>query len=310
MICFEKYRTVPILLAAAVIRNAAPAEQGAAAGKDTELTRQQVIELTMKPFEGNSEKGVDRSTLMGKVMCGYQGWHAAEGDGCGRGWYHWAGKDGFKPGSTNVDLWPDVSELDADERYPTPFRTQEGKVAEVYSAFNTKTVLRHFKWMREYSIDGAFVQRFAVEVFGTPGLRQFNTVLGHCREGANKHGRTYAVMYDLSGMRAGQMNKVIEDWKLLVAKMQITKDPAYLHHAGRPVVAVWGLGFNDGRKYTLKEGMDLVAFLKSEEGGRCTVMLGLPTYWRTLERDTVNDKLLHELILKADIVSPWTVGRY
>ncbi len=39
-------------------------------------------------------------------------------------------------------------------------------------------------------------------------------------------------------------------------------------------------------------------------------MLVVPTYWRTLERDCVKDPKLHELILKADIVSPWTVGRY
>src|SRR5436853_2552371 len=66
------------------------------------LTREQIIEQTMKPFQGASEKGVDCSTLTGKIMCGYQGWHAAEGDGCGRGWYHWIGRNGFKPGSTNV----------------------------------------------------------------------------------------------------------------------------------------------------------------------------------------------------------------
>jgi hypothetical protein len=223
------------------------------------LTREQVIDQTMTPFQGTSEKGVDRSTLKGKVMCGYQGWHAAEGDGCGRGWYHWAGRNGFRPGSTNVDLWPDVSELGPDERYATPFRTADGKAAEVYSAFNAKTVLRHFQWMQDYGIDGVFVQRFAVEVFGPPGLRQFNTVLDHCREGANKYGRTYAVMYDLSGMKAGQMDGVKEDWKLLTEKMRITEDPAYLHHNGKPVVAVWGFGFNDGRKYTPKEGLDLVA---------------------------------------------------
>jgi hypothetical protein len=164
--------------------------------------------------------------------------------------------------------------------------------------------------MQDYGIDGVFVQRFAVEVFNPLGLRQFTTVLHHCREGANKHGRAYAVMYDLSGMRAGQMDKVMEDWRLLTEKMRITKDPAYLHHQGKPVVAVWGFGFNDRRKYTLKEGLELVSFLKSTPAGGCTVMLGVPTYWRTLERDTVNDKTLHELILQADIVSPWTVGRY
>lgn len=274
------------------------------------LSREQIIEQTMKPFVGTSVKGVDASTLKGKVMSGYQGWHAAQGDGLGRGWYHWQGRNGFKPGSTNVDLWPDVSELGADERYATAFTLANGKPAEVYSAFNEKTVLRHFQWMQDYGLDGVFVQRFAGEVFNPPGLRQFTTVLGHCREGANKYGRTYAVMYDLSGMREGQMDKVKDDWKLLIEKMQITNDPAYQRHNGKPVVAVWGFGFSDGRKYTLKEGIELVDFLKSKAGGDCTVMLGVPTYWRTLERDAVKDKALHDLIQKADIVSPWTVGRF
>ena len=286
------------------------AAQGSPEQKTARLTREQIIDQTMKPFSGPSVKGVDCSTLTGKVMCGYQGWHAAEGDGCGRGWYHWTGRNGFQPGSTNVDLWPDVSELDPDERYATTFQTADGKPAEVYSAFNAKTVVRHFQWMRDYAIDGVFVQRFAGEVFNPPGLRQFNTVLNHCRDGANKYGRTYAVMYDLSGIKAGQMGQLMEDWRLLNEKMQITKDPAYLHHKGKPVVAVWGFGFSDGRKYTLQEGLELVSFLKGKEGGENTVMLGVPTFWRTLERDAVNDTTLLELIKKGDIVSPWTVGRY
>jgi len=273
-------------------------------------TRDQVIADTMVPYNGPSVKGVDRSTLNGKIMCGYQGWFAAEGDGCGRGWYHWHGPNGFKPGSCKIDLWPDVSELDPDERYATPFTTADGKTAEVYSAYNDKTVLRHFKWMQDYGLDGVFVQRFIGEVQGSLGLRQFNTVLSHCREGANRYGRTYAVMYDLSGLGAGQMNKVSDDWRLLVEKMKITQDPAYLHHNGKPVVAVWGIGFSDNRKYTIDECLDLVTFLKSAAGGDCTVMIGVPTYWRTLDRDCLKDPKVHDVILKADIVSPWTVGRY
>ena len=274
-------------------------------------TRQQIIEQTMQPYSGPSTPGVDASTLDGKVLCGYQGWHAAEGDGLGRGWYHWQMDGRFEPGHCKFDLWPDMSELDPDERYPTAFRHADGRAAEVYSDFNRKTVLRHFQWMREYGIDGVFVQRFAGEVFHSAGLRQFNTVLAHCREGANRNGRTYAVMYDLSGLGAGQIDKVIDDWKLLVDHMQIISDKAYQRHRGKPVVAVWGFGFNDGRKYTLAEGMELVRFLKEDPryGGN-TVMLGVPTYWRTLDSDAVRDPALLELIAKADIVSPWTVGRY
>lgn len=267
----------------------------------------------MKPYRGRSIRGVDTSTLTGKVMCGYQGWFAAEGDGSGRGWVHYGKRGRFEPGQCTIDLWPDVSELDPDEKYPTAFRHADGKVAHVFSPCNRKTVVRHFKWMKDHGIDGVFVQRFAGSVFQTrtASLRHRNVVLANCREGANLHGRAYAVMYDLSGLRAGQMKHVINDWKLLVGLMRITKDRAYLRHRGRPVVAVWGIGFNDGRSYTLAECMELVEFLKDDPAsGRCTVMLGVPTGWRTLDRDCVRDRAMHDVVLKADIVSPWTIGRY
>ena len=269
------------------------------------------LEAVLKPYTGPSVRGVDATTLTGKVMCGYQGWHAAAGDDINRGWYHWQGKDGFKPGSCKIDLWPDVSELDPDERYATPFVLADGKAAEVYSAGNAKTVDRHFRWLQEYGIDGAFVQRFVGEVSHPAGRRQFTTVLAHCRAGANHYGRTYAVMYDLSGLGAAAMDKVKDDWKMLVDGMQITRDPAYLHHGGKPVIALWGFGFNDGRKYTVSEGLELVRWLKADPVyGGCTVMLGVPTYWRTLDHDCVRDPAMHELILLADVVSPWTVGRF
>jgi hypothetical protein len=74
-------------------------------------------------------------------------------------------------------------------------------------------------------------------------------------------------MYDLSGLRAGQMQRVKDDWRLLVDRMRIgrgEKDRAYLHHDGKPVVAVWGVGFNDGRRYTLAECEELIHFLKHD----------------------------------------------
>lgn len=272
---------------------------------------QEVIDHTLLPFKGTNNPGVDTRTLKGKVMCGYQGWFSTPGSDETRGWTHWGGRNGLRPGSCCFDLWPDVSELDADERYVTPFVHADGKAAELFSPFNQKTVLRHFQWMKEYGIDGVWVQRFITDVSGLKGARHFNVVLNHCREGANLYGRTYAVMYDLSGLGAGQMTRVIDDWKRLVDHMQITKDPAYLHHNGKPAVSIWGLGFSDNRRYTPTEGLELVKFFKDDPRyGGCTVMLGVPTFWRTLERDCVKDPVVHEVILKADIVSPWTVGRY
>ena len=44
--------------------------------------------------------------------------------------------------------------------------------------------------------------------------------------------------------------------KLLVDHMKITSDGAYLRHGGKPVVAVWGIGFSDRRQYTLDESIE------------------------------------------------------
>lgn len=272
-----------------------------------------VLPLEPSPYQGESAAGVDVSSLAGKVMCGYQGWFNAAGDGANRGWVHY-GRRTFEPGQCTIDLWPDVGELDDDERFATSFRHADGSVAHVFSSHCRKTVLRHFQWMREYGIDGAFVQRFGVSTIGRESLQHCNTVLAHCREGANRHGRAYAVMYDLSGLRAGQVQQVVDDWKMLVDRMRVGRDggdQAYLHHRGRPVVAIWGIGFNDGRRYSLEECSRLVRFLKHDENyGGLTVMIGVPTGWRTLDRDSLSDRRLHEIILQADIVSPWTVGRY
>jgi hypothetical protein len=268
----------------------------------------------LRPYDGPSASGVNRTTLTGKVVCGYQGWFTAPGDGSGRGWRHYPARGKFEPGSCGIDLWPDVSELDDDEKYPTPFRHADGRVASVFSSHHRKTVLRHFRWMQEYGIDGAFVQRFGVETVHPRDLRHSNTVLAHCREGANRYGRCYAVMYDLSLLPEGGLRLVIEDWKLLVDRMRLGKDPkdtAYVRHKGKPVVAVWGIGFNDGRRYTLAECERLVDFLKHDERyGGFTVLLGVPTGWRTLEADSVKDPSLHRVIGKGDIISPWTIGRY
>ena len=252
---------------------------------------------------------VDRTTLTGKVICGYQGWFAVPSDTINRGWYHYQKSGKFMPGQCSIDLWPDVSELEATEKYVTSFVLSDASSAYVYSSQNRTSVIRHFKWMRDYGIDGVFVQRFATEVMGA-GLQQFNNVLDACRIGANQYGRAFAVMYDLSGLQANQMQNVMNDWKALVDQRHITSDSAYIHHKGKPVVSIWGIGFNDSRKYTLAECGTLIDFFKNDPVyGGCIVMVGVPTYWQTLSNDAVSDTALLTVIKKANIVSPWFVGR-
>ena len=265
------------------------------------------------PYQGIVVKGVDTKTLEGKVMCGYQGWFGVPGDGSSdRNWRHWTKHPGpLADGNAKVDLWPDVSELSSDERFKTDFKLADGRPAEVFSSYEKPTVLRHFKWMQDYGIDGVFVQRFVVGLQRPSDLARDNTVLANCREGANTYGRAYAVMYDLSGLQAGHISRVMDDWRALRKKMAITDDLAYLHDHGKPVVAVWGIGFDDHRNYTLDECRQLIEFLKNDpESGGCTVVVGVPAHWRGLDKDATSDPELLEIIKLADVVSPWTVGRY
>ena len=255
---------------------------------------------------------VDRSTLIGKVMVGYQGWFNCEGDGAGLGWIHWSRKRRQIPAPHNVtvDLWPDMTELDKDEHFATGFQHEDGSTAHVFSSGNRKTVLRHFRWMREYGIDGAFLQRFANGLTNASEKRHKDNVLSHVREGAKSNGRSFAVMYDLSGLPKGGTDIVWKDWEFLTQEQRVTENTAYQHHNGKPVVAIWGIGFSDKKKpreYTLAECRELVELLKRNG---CTVMLGVPTGWRDLDRDAISDPELHEVVKIADLVSPWTPGRY
>lgn len=253
---------------------------------------------------------VDASTMTGKVMCGYQGWFNTPDDGAGRGWVHW-GRKPLGPGDASFDLWPDVSELGPDERFATGFKYPDGRVAEVYSAYNPKTVARHFKWMRDYGIDGVFLQRFVSGVGKPDVMSHYERVLSNVRAGAEQYGRAWGMMYDLSGTRSDQIQKVYDDWKLLVDRDHITRDKQYIHQNGKPIVVLWGLGFADGRDPLLDAGPKLIDWLKRDPtyGGN-TVMIGVPGNWRTTDTAAVPLAKFQRMLLAADIIQPWSVGSF
>ena len=98
--------------ASTVVSNALMLVFGMAAMRAASLAREDVQAETLKPYAGPVVRGVDTSTLSNKVMCGYQGWFNAEGDGAERGWVHWTKRRGpLEPGNAQIDLWPEVSEF-------------------------------------------------------------------------------------------------------------------------------------------------------------------------------------------------------
>ncbi|MBO9204714.1 MULTISPECIES: glycoside hydrolase family 71/99-like protein [Niastella] len=248
----------------------------------------------------------------GLVMAGYQGWFNAPDDGANRGWFHYANRGKFQPGDCKIDCWPDVTEYP--NTYKTPFLHADSSAAYVFSSFDASSVDLHFKWMQQYGVDGVFVQRFVTNLKSPHSLHHNNTVLSNALNAAQQYHRALAVMYDFSGMRPGDEEIVINDWKRLVDSLRLTtrgNNQNYLYHNGKPLVALWGVGFNDHRAYGLKEVEKIVDFLKTDkEYGGCSILLGVPGYWRDLGRDTEKDSALFDVLKKADIIHPWLVGRY
>lgn len=272
--------------------------------------------LLSTEFSVNAQPKHSKTSLFtsyhGLVMAGYQGWFNAPGDGANRGWNHYQTHGEFGPGSCKVDLWPDVKEYK--KTYPTPFKTAEGKPAYLFSSYDASTTDLHFKWMQQYGIDGVFVQRFVSEIKRPLSYHHNNVVLRHALDAAQKYERAIAVMYDLSGMQDSDYLTVEKDWKMLVDSMHVTNlgnNQTYLYHNGKPLIVIWGVGFDDGRKYSTESVEKLVDFFKDDPVyGQCSVMLGVPTYWRDFGNDTEKDPYLHTVLKNADIIQPWFVGRY
>jgi hypothetical protein len=248
-------------------------------------------------------------TYKGLIMAGYQGWFRAEGDGSQSTRYVYGNEN-----HSGIDVWPDVSEYE--KTYPTPFKLPNGDQARFFSSVDKSTVDLHFKWMQQYGVDGVFMQRFFNNVNAKDKEKE-SVVLKNALEAASKYKRAIAVMYDLSGLSAsGQdCSSIIEDWKYLVDQLKVTNQPGtktYLHYNGKPLVAIWGVGFPD-RPYNIRNiGFErLIDFLKNDPVyGGCAIMIGVPNSWRSLKADCTNDPYLHQLIKQCDIVLPWSVQRY
>jgi len=251
---------------------------------------------------------VDASTLTHKLMMGYQGWFACTNDGSSLNqWQHWFSRQ--SPVATNlvVDFWPDVSELGSNELFSTGMSLPDGSPAKVYSAYNQTTVVRHFKWMKDNHLDGVFLQRFGSELSSSTLFPFRNHVTVNVHVGAETYGRLFAIMYDISGMVSNTLvSTLTNDWLYLVNNLGVTNSPAYARHKGKPVVTVWGFGFTD-RPGTPQDAQTVIAFFKS---AGCTVMGGVPTYWRTLTSDSQTNAAWAAAYRSFDIISPWSVGRY
>lgn len=188
----------------------------------------------------------DASTLDKKVLFGYQGWFNCAGDGAPENnWRSWA--RGVPAAETlTVDMYPDLSEFDRADLCAVPGMTLGGKQAYLASAWNPKVVATHFRWMKEYGLDGVLIQRFVTNI--ARKRASGDVVLKNILKAAAESGRVVAIEYDVTGSNLATFAEVMrEDWKYLVDELKITAHPGYLHHNGKAVLSIWGPGLKEDR---------------------------------------------------------------
>lgn len=254
---------------------------------------------------------VDAASVRGKVMCGYQGWFRCPNDAADMGWIHWS-RDSrlINPATLTFEMWPDMKDYSAAERFPAPgFTYPGGAQAELFSSDNARTVLRHFEWMRDYGIDGAWLQHFVVDLPGGPMAGRYASrlrVLNHVQAAARETGRVWALTYDTSGMPADRIFEVLtSDWKKLVDE-KVVDDPRYLHEAGRPVVQIWGFYYGDAHNAMNPELANrLIDFFKTPGRYSAFLLGGGDWNWRRNP-----DPAWQEVYRKFGAYSPWNIGNY
>ncbi|MDR1121021.1 MAG: xylosidase [Dysgonamonadaceae bacterium] len=246
------------------------------------------------------------------VMCGYQGWFSCSGDPTGMGWVHYPHEGALRPGSINIDFWPDMTEYE--KKYVAPnFKYADDSQAYLFSSGDYSTVDLHFKWMKDYGIDGVFVQRFVSQTTGGAAKTRVNMVLEHCLKAAKKYERAIAIMYDGSAGSNQDYDRITSDWNELVEKYKLfdnVENPTFLRHNGKPVFSLWGYGFTS-RGFDPQIFDSICENICDSEKRKVSIMLGVPYNWRTLSGDCVDDERFHESLKKwVDIIMPWGVGRY
>jgi hypothetical protein len=250
--------------------------------------------------------------VVGKVTVGYQGWCWIPGDGS-----PWTTATGasfhfnLNPGPESdtsyreVEMWPDMRE------YSTAFATNfaafgNGQPARIFSAYTDQTVQTHFQWMMQYGIDTAALQRFGTELSDSNIKATRDAMNLKVKTAAEMYGRKFYVAYDCSGWQ--NFDPAIKsDWtNTIIGVQHLTDSPAYARQNGKPVVSIWGLGYNsdtDTGRGNAALAVDVVNWFKAQG---YYVIGGVPGGWRTGTGDSRSD--FQSVYQALDMIAPWGVG--
>jgi hypothetical protein len=238
--------------------------------------------------------------VVGKITVGYQGWFAAPGDGAPiNAWWHWSQNWAQPPSPTNngIKAWPDMREYA--KGYQTAYANlNNGQPATLFSSFDQQTVDTHFQWMQQNGCDTAALQRFNPNSSEGPTR---DAMAAKVRSSAEATGRKFYIMYDVTGWTTMQ-SEIKTDW---TTKMSAhTPSTAYARQNGKPVVCIWGFGFNDANHpFDPATCIDVINFFRAQG---CYVIGGVPREWRTGVGGSRAGFI--DAYHSFNMISPWMVG--
>jgi hypothetical protein len=268
----------------------------AVAGSVLAATSSELLSALTGPASAASPVG----DVVGKITVGYQGWFACAGDGAPiNGWWHWSQNWGQPPSPSNngIKAWPDMREYT--HGYQTAYANlNNGQPAKLFSSYDQQTVDTHFAWMRDNGCDTAALQRF--NPTGGEGPTR-DAMATKVRSSAESTGRRFYIMYDVSGW-TNMQSEIKSDW---TNKMKAhTASSAYAKQNGKPVVCIWGFGFNDdNHPFSAAACLDVINWFK---GQGCYVIGGVPREWRS---GTGGSRAGYGDVYHAlNMISPWMVG--
>jgi hypothetical protein len=238
--------------------------------------------------------------VVGKITVGYQGWFACIGDGAPiNAWWHWSQNWSQPPsaGNNNIKAWPDMREYT--RTYQTAYANlNNGQSATLFSSYDQSTVNTHFLWMQQNGCDTAALQRFNPNTAEGPTR---DAMAARVRSAAETYGRKFYIMYDVTGWTTMQP-EIKTDW---TGKMSAhVASSAYARQNGKPVVCIWGFGFNDANHpWDAATCLDVVNWFK---GQGVYLIGGVPREWRTGTGGSRSGFL--GVYHAFNMLSPWMVG--